>query len=549
MKKLLSYVILICMVTSVATASYNDTSMHWAENEIDIWLKIGIIMGNENLFRPDDSITRGEMAAVLNRILKYETMSLATYNDVESDMWFYEDVSRVSTVMTGDGVNFRPYDNMTREEAVVLMCKALKIEKQQIFINYDPSKISPWARGYVSAAEGKNCMPKSFDDSEFSKNVTRAEVVYILDKLIDTTFFDDGKYSIDTNKNIVLVNDKTVISNMKIDGNLIISESIANTGITISGVDVNGKIFVCGAIKGNVKFDNVVANDIIFESELLKSDEVIVFKPGEDDKKDDTSDVVIVLPENKEEKYYNLKIDSAIDKSKVQNLNNTKNGYGPGVHTDENNRPVGAINMQNKYGSYDAYFIAEKSNNIYLTFDEGYENGYTPKILDTLKEKNCKAVFFITMEYAKKNPSLVQRMIDEGHVIGNHSVKHLSMPTLSIDECVKEIKDLHLYVRENFGYEMYLFRPPMGEFSEKALAIAKELGYKTFLWSFAYRDWETDNQPEKNAAYTKITSSAHGGAIFLLHAVSKTNAEIVGDVIDSFRNLGYTVKAFEINDR
>ena len=113
-KKLLSYVILICMITSVAAASYNDTSMHWAETEIDIWSDIGIIMGNDNNFRPDDSITRGEMAAVLNRILKYETMSLATYNDVESDMWFYEDVARVSTVMTGDGVNFRPYDNMTR---------------------------------------------------------------------------------------------------------------------------------------------------------------------------------------------------------------------------------------------------------------------------------------------------------------------------------------------------------------------------------------------------------------------------------------------------
>lgn len=225
-------------------------------------------------------------------------------------------------------------------------------------------------------------------------------------------------------------------------------------------------------------------------------------------------------------------------------LDGTKNGYGQGLNVDENNRPVGSIWLQNDYGKYGAVYIAENSNQIYMTLDEGYENGYTAKILDVFKEKNCSAVFFVTMDYAKKNPDLVKRMIDEGHVVGNHSVNHKSMPTLSLEDASYEITELHKYILDTYGYEMYLFRPPMGEFSEQTLALAQSLGYRTMLWSYAYRDYDVDNQPEISDALSKVTAAKHGGAVYLLHAVSATNTAIMGDVIDDFRNSGYTVGAF-----
>lgn len=138
-------------------------------------------------------------------------------------------------------------------------------------------------------------------------------------------------------------------------------------------------------------------------------------------------------------------------------LDTTKLGWGPGGPTDEKNRPSGATAYQEKYGKYDADFIAEDQMKIYLTFDEGYENGYTDDILDVLKEKQTPAVFFVTQPYVEAEPELVQRMIDEGHIVGNHSVNHLSMPTISMEDCRAEVMGLHEYVKENFGYEMSCF--------------------------------------------------------------------------------------------
>jgi peptidoglycan-N-acetylmuramic acid deacetylase len=183
------------------------------------------------------------------------------------------------------------------------------------------------------------------------------------------------------------------------------------------------------------------------------------------------------------------------DFSGISALDGEKKGWGPGGPTDKQGRPDGATVYQDRYGKYDAYFIAPNSSKVYLTFDEGYENGYTTPILDTLKEKNVKAVFFITMAYAKSEPELVKRMIDEGHVIGNHSTKHLSFPTMPLVEAAQDVLKLHDYVKANFGYEMTLFRPPMGEFSEQTLALLQMIGYKSIFWSFAYRDWLVDDQP------------------------------------------------------
>ena len=225
-------------------------------------------------------------------------------------------------------------------------------------------------------------------------------------------------------------------------------------------------------------------------------------------------------------------------------LDTTKLGWGPGGPTDEKNRPSGATAYQEKYGKYDADFIAEDQMKIYLTFDEGYENGYTDDILDVLKEKQTPAVFFVTQPYVEAEPELVQRMIDEGHIVGNHSVNHLSMPTISMEDCRAEGMGLHECVKENFGYEMSLFRFPMGEFSEADLSLLQQLGYRSVFWSFAYRDWLVDEQPDPQQAIETIESKCHPGAIYLLHAVSQTNAQVLGQVIDDLRAQGYTFCAY-----
>lgn len=236
---------------------------------------------------------------------------------------------------------------------------------------------------------------------------------------------------------------------------------------------------------------------------------------------------------------------SAVDLSGLDALENEKKGWGQGVQVDELNRPIGSVVYQEDYGQYGAYYIVPTEEKVmYLTFDEGYENGYTEKILDTLKEKNCKAVFFVTLPYVKQNPELVSRMIDEGHTVGNHSVRHLSMPTLSTEEAAEEIIGLHNYMITEYGYKMTLFRPPMGEWSTRTLELADRLGYKTVFWSYAYKDYDTENQMGVDKAFPKVSAAAHPGALYLLHAVSKDNAEMLGDLIDGFRTDGYTLELF-----
>lgn len=228
--------------------------------------------------------------------------------------------------------------------------------------------------------------------------------------------------------------------------------------------------------------------------------------------------------------------------SYLSDYDNKKITYGVGNDTDSMNRPLGAISAQKQYGDMNSLFIGEAENKrLWLTFDEGYENGYTEKILDTLASKGAKATFFITQDYAEKNPGLIKRMIADGHTVGNHSYSHPSLPECSNEDLYNEIMQLHNYISKNFGYEMYVMRPPKGEFSERVLACAKELGYTTVLWSFAYQDWLTENQPEPTAAYDKITSKTHNGAVYLLHAVSKTNAEILPKVIDYWHENGYII--------
>lgn len=220
-------------------------------------------------------------------------------------------------------------------------------------------------------------------------------------------------------------------------------------------------------------------------------------------------------------------------------LSTEKHGYGQGVQLDDKNRPTGALDFNANYGKYGATALREDKKNILLTFDQGYENGYTAQILDTLKEKKVKAVFFLLQDYAERNPELVQRMIDEGHIVGNHSVSHYSMPDLSAEECRQEIEGLQEYMKQNFGVTMKLFRPPMGEFSEQSLSVTKDCGLSTMLWSFAYADWDVNAQPDPAQAKEKLIGAAHEGAIYLLHSVSQTNAEVLDEVIDGIRDEGF----------
>ena len=223
-------------------------------------------------------------------------------------------------------------------------------------------------------------------------------------------------------------------------------------------------------------------------------------------------------------------------------LRSTLIGWGLGRERDSLDRPLDALNAQKQYGKYSSLFIDESGDKtVYLTFDEGYENGYTSAILDTLKKSGVKAVFFVTYDYCVSAPDLVERMIAEGHTVGNHSYSHPSFPQCSEEDVKEEVMLLHDYVKENFGYEMTLFRFPKGEFSEKTLFQLDSLGYTSVFWSFAYVDWNADDQTDAKEAFDTITSATHSGGIYLLHAVSKANADCLSDVIDYWKNNGYTV--------
>ena len=242
--------------------------------------------------------------------------------------------------------------------------------------------------------------------------------------------------------------------------------------------------------------------------------------------------------EKEEEKVPDVKVD--VIETSTSNLSNTKCAWGFRRMKDAM-QPEFSAGYVKPLDEYGGIYVGNKDEKvIYLTFDEGYENGYTAKILDTLKEKEAPAIFFVTMPYVKQNKELVQRMIDEGHIVGNHTVNHPSMPEVLDDEKVKkEVMDLHDYVKENFNYEMSYIRPPKGEYSERTVKICKDLGYTTVLWSAAYDDWDVKKQDRLEYARKMILNNLHNGCVMLLHAVSKDNTALLPEVIDEIRNQGY----------
>ena len=229
----------------------------------------------------------------------------------------------------------------------------------------------------------------------------------------------------------------------------------------------------------------------------------------------------------------------------TQSVSNKKISWGIKRNKNHEQPDVGKENRNILEENKGICLGNEKDKSIYLTFDEGYEAGYTEKILDILEKNDIKATFFITAHYVNTQEELVKKMIDEGHIVGNHTVNHKSMPSLSEEEIKKEVMDLHQVIYEKFNYEMKYIRPPKGEFSERTLNITNSLGYTTVMWSFAYEDWNEDKQPSEEQAKKKILENIHNGEIMLLHGNSKTNTNILEDVIKEAKNMGYIFKSLD----
>lgn len=191
---------------------------------------------------------------------------------------------------------------------------------------------------------------------------------------------------------------------------------------------------------------------------------------------------------------------------------------------------------------YNAAYLGDTTEKVlYLTFDAGYENGCTEKILDTLKNHNVKAAFFLVGNYMERNADLVRRMTEEGHTVGNHTMHHYDMSKLSDKAAfTKELTDLETLYRETTGKELPKFyRPPQGIYSEENLKMAQELGYKTVFWSLAYVDWKNDAQPSREEAMSKLIPRTHPGAVILLHSTSQTNAAILDELLTKWEAMGY----------
>ena len=213
----------------------------------------------------------------------------------------------------------------------------------------------------------------------------------------------------------------------------------------------------------------------------------------------------------------------------------------------ENTAPVAPASAE-QLKTYDAVYLGDTGKPvIYLTFDAGYENGCTEKILDTLKKHQVSAAFFLVGNYIEKNADLTRRMVEEGHIVGNHTMHHPDMSKLSDKEAfAAELTGLEELFKETTGKELpKYYRPPQGVYSENNLKMAKELGYRTVFWSLAYADWSNDSQPTKEQAFSKLLPRIHNGAVVLLHSTSQTNAAILDELLTKWEEMGYSFGTLE----
>lgn len=225
--------------------------------------------------------------------------------------------------------------------------------------------------------------------------------------------------------------------------------------------------------------------------------------------------------------------------SPVQESENWGLGFGQAGEKPTGNATAAELQR------YNAYFCGEGDEKvIYLTFDCGYENGNTEPILDALKKHNAPATFFVVGHFLESAPEIVKRMVEEGHTVGNHTYHHPDMSKISDKASFqKEMDDVASAFKEVTGTELAMYyRPPQGKYSTANLQMAKDLGYSTFFWSLAYVDWNQDSQPSHEEAFQKLTGRIHPGAIVLLHSTSKTNGEIMDELLTKWEEMGYTFK-------
>ena len=209
--------------------------------------------------------------------------------------------------------------------------------------------------------------------------------------------------------------------------------------------------------------------------------------------------------------------------------------------------PIGNASAA-QLAQFDAAYMGDTTEKvIYLTFDAGYENGCTGKILDVLKKHEIPAAFFLVGNYSQTNPDLVRRMVQEGHIVGNHTMHHYDMSKISDRAAFqKELQDLEKLYFDTVGEEMPKFyRPPQGTYSEENLKMAQEMGYKTVFWSLAYVDWSQNDQPTAEYAFTKLLPRTHDGMVVLLHSTSQTNAQILDELLTKWEQMGYEFRSIE----
>ena len=219
-----------------------------------------------------------------------------------------------------------------------------------------------------------------------------------------------------------------------------------------------------------------------------------------------------------------------------------------GLSFQEEGKPPVANTTASQMKDFDAYYMQETSEKVlYLTFDCGYENGNTPQILDALKKHQAPATFFVVGHFLETSPDLVKRMISEGHTVGNHTYHHPDMSKISsVEDFSAELSAVENLYQEITGESISpYYRPPQGKYSEANLKMAKDLGYSTFFWSLAYVDWNTDAQPSHEEAFQKLLGRVHPGAVLLLHNTSKTNAEILDELLTRFEEMGYRFQSLD----
>ncbi|MDD3186194.1 MAG: polysaccharide deacetylase family protein [Anaerostipes sp.] len=236
-------------------------------------------------------------------------------------------------------------------------------------------------------------------------------------------------------------------------------------------------------------------------------------------------------------------------KETIQTWSQTNGGTLSWWIKRKENHQTPEVSKEVDLSKYDAYYVDPEKRDqkvIFLTFDCGYENGYTSHILDVLKKEKVPAAFFVTKPFIRENIKLVQRMKKEGHIVGNHTVHHKSMPSLSEREQKEEIIDCEEYCKEATGYKMDKYiRPPMGEYNETSLKVDKELGYQTIFWSMAYVDFDVNKQPGKDYVIQHFKDNYHNGAIPLMHNVSKSNGEALEEVLQFLKKKGYEFYALK----